>query len=92
MPRKKKKVERHYPENWTISYEYQVEDSGRHLTPGTELSIVGERGRFTFVKHVKTPTSEWLDVIGGVKNTKMFRSFSIDRVKRVHWKKKLRSK
>lgn len=89
MPRRKKKKEAVYPEGWDVAFEYQI--NGRNLEPGTEVSIKNERGRFKFVKYVRKGDSEWIDVIGGPTNTKMFRSFSVDRVKTVHWKKKLRS-
>ena len=62
MGRRKKKKEIEYPEGWSVSFEYQA--NGRNLQPGTELSIKNERGRFKFVKHVKTENSEWIDVIG----------------------------
>lgn len=90
MPRRKKVKEITYPEGWEVSFEYQV--NGRNLEPGTEVSIKNERGRFSFVKHVKTENSEWIDVIGGPPRVKMFRSFAIDKVKTVHWKKKMRQK
>lgn len=60
---------------------------GRKVEPGTELSIVGEgRMRFhSFVKNLDTGT-EWVDCID---KKKQFRSFHVDRVKRVHYKNKL---
>lgn len=90
MPRRKKKKEIEYPEGWEVSFEYQA--NGRHLEPGTELSIRNERGRFKFIKHVRTENSEWVDVIGGSPKMKMFRSFSVDRIKTVHWKNKIKSR
>lgn len=59
----------------------------RNVEPGTELSIEGERGRFRFLRLVNSETSEWIDVVD--KDHKI-RSFYPDRVKRVHYKKKLR--
>ena len=61
--------------------------NGRHLERGTEVSISGERGRFRFFQAVSSGKSEWIDVID--KDRKV-RSFYPDRVKRVHYKKKLR--
>lgn len=90
MPRKRKKsnsLEEVHPD-WVVSESIQIH--GRNVVSGTELSIASERGRFRFIKHVSTPTSEWIDVIGGVKGVRMFRSFRVERVKRVHWKNKLR--
>lgn len=81
---------RHDPSaGWTRSTEYRV--NGRVLTPGTEVSIRGERGRFRFQCHVRTEAgTEWLDFIGGSKGVVMFRAFHEDRVRTVHYKKKLR--
>ena len=74
--------------DWTVSDEIQVH--GRKVSRGTELSIISERGRFRFVKHVRTPTAEWIDVIGGMKGVSMYRSFRVDKIRTVHWKNKLR--
>lgn len=74
--------------DWVVSDKIQI--NGRHVTAGTELSITGERGRFKFLKHTKTPTAEWIDVIGGPNNYRTMRSFRPDRVRRVHWKNKMR--
>ncbi len=64
--------------------------NGRHVEPGTELSIRGERGRFKFVAHVLTDSGEWLDVWGGTDGQQAFRAFALDRVTTVHTKPKLR--
>lgn len=74
--------------DWVISDKIQI--NGRYLTEGTEVSIFEIRGRFRFIKHVQTPTAEWIDVIGGPSGHKTFRSFRTDQVKRVHWKNKMR--
>lgn len=91
MGRRKKKRSADIAEihpDWVISEEVQI--NGRNVVAGTELSITSERGRFKFVKHVQTPTAEWIDVIGGPERYKVFRSFRTDRVKRVHWKNRMR--
>lgn len=92
MARKKKvAVKEDDPsKDWVRSDTFMV--NGRHLVRGTELSIQNERGRFKFVQHVYNPSLdvEWIDVIGGKKGVKEFRAFRPERVKRVHWKKKLR--
>lgn len=90
MGKRRKKpqtVEEAHPD-WVVSDHIQV--NGRHVSAGTELSIHDERGRFRFIKHVKTPTAEWIDVVGGTTGHKSYRSFRPDRVKRVHWKNKMR--
>lgn len=70
--------------DWTVSTTWKS-PSGRILTPGTELSIRGERGRFRFVKHVKRPNGvEWIDVWGGRGNVESFRSFRPEAIRRVH--------
>lgn len=74
--------------DWVISEEIQI--NGRNVVAGTELSVTSERGRFKFIKHVQTPTAEWIDVVGGSSGHKSFRSFRPERVKRVHWKNKMR--
>jgi hypothetical protein len=90
MTRKKKvmpTLEDVHPE-WIIFDEIQI--NGRNIMSGTEISITSEKGRFRFIKYVKTPSAEWIDVIGGPKGSKMFRSFRPEQVKTVHWKNKLR--
>ena len=81
MPRRKHCPSR-LPEGWVKTREFKW--NGRHISPGTVLSIKGERGRFRFIAHIKTPTSEWIDVIGGVKGVDMWRSFYPDRIRTVH--------
>lgn len=73
---------------WVVTESVKI--NGRLVEPKTELSIRGESGRFLFVKHVKTPDSEWIDVIGGKSGYKMFRSFEVDKVKTVHYKNRTR--
>jgi hypothetical protein len=91
MGRTKKKrsnsLEEVHPD-WIVSDEIQVH--GRKVSKGTELSIISERGRFRFVKHVRTPTAEWIDVVGGMKGVSMSRSFRVEKIKTVHWKNRLR--
>ena len=77
-----RKVTPVYPPDWVVSFEMQW--NGRHIHPGTELSIKGESGRFRFIKHVSTSTSEWIDVVGGRKGVKTLRSFRPKRIKTVH--------
>jgi hypothetical protein len=69
---------------WTIQTEMQI--NGRNVSEGTELKIRGVRGRFRFIKHVKTETTEWIDVWGGPKGAENWRSFPLDMVKTVHVK------
>ncbi|AOT25427.1 hypothetical protein KIP29_gp29 [Mycobacterium phage BabyRay] len=57
----------------------------RHLEPGTEVSIQGERGRFRFVKASTTSAGKTvLDFIGGPAGHEQWRSFYPERVKTVH--------
>ncbi len=68
-------------------YETEIQIHGRNVTPGTELKIVGERGRFRFQQQVTNHNGvSWIDVWGGPKGMESLRSFRIDRVKRVHYK------
>ena len=65
---------------------------GRLLQPGTELSIVGQRGRFAFIDATRTDGGALvLNVKGGPSGREMLRSFYADRVKRVHNIQKLRT-
>lgn len=75
-----------HPDHWKVTEE--IKFNGRSVSKGTELSIKGHPGRFLFIKHVKTPNSEWIDVVGGTKGYKMMRSFRVDSVKTVHYKNK----
>lgn len=72
-------------DNWQISTSIQI--NNRHVEPGTELKIAGERGRFRFIKHVITDTGkEWVDVWGGPAKAEQWRSFKLEQVKTVHYK------
>jgi hypothetical protein len=71
-------------DSWVYSEEIQV--NGRNVTHGTELKIAGQRGRFRFLRHIKTETTEWVDVWGGPKGAENWRSYSLDKIKRVHYK------
>jgi len=91
MARKKQAVKDGDPsEKWVISESILV--NGRHVDAGTELTIKDERGRFKFVRHVYNPhlDVEWVDVVGGAKGARQYRSFRQDRIKRVHYKNKMR--
>ena len=92
MGRKKKVAEKQDDPsaNWIISETTQIHN--RNVEKGTELSIQGERGRFHFLRYVYNPNIdvEWIDVVGGKKGVREFRSFRPQRVKRVHWKRKMR--
>ena len=85
MGRRRKVEKRDNPsKDWVINEEMQV--NGRHIQKGTELKIEGEWGRFRFIKHVVTPTAEWVDVWGGIKHREQMRSFRVEQIKRVHYK------
>ena len=71
------------PPDWHVSETATV--NGRTVTPGTELSVAGVRGRVTFVQHVRRDDgTEWVDVIqpgrGG------WRSFRPAQIRTVHRK------
>lgn len=69
--------------DWTLSTEYR--HNGRILTPGTEVSVIGLRGRYRFVKHVSRPNGvEWVDLWGGPGKEESFRSVRPERIRRVH--------
>ena len=60
--------------------------NGRHLEPGTEVSIHGEGGtRFLFIQAVTTPSgASWLDFFEPDGSAARYRSFYASRVRRVH--------
>lgn len=78
-----RKLKKNLPADW---HEHDhAEANGRRITPGTEVSIRGERGRFRFLKRVTRDSgAEWLDFWGGPKGCEAWRSFSADQVRRVH--------
>jgi hypothetical protein len=83
MAKRRTKNERTFPEHWRVSTETTI--NGRRVTPGTELSIRGVRGRFRFVQYVEVEGGRsWVDVIGGPANYKLQRSFGVEQVKTVH--------
>ncbi len=88
MGRKKKDTTPAAPKpNDTWVYETQIQINGRNVTPGTELKISGERGRFRFMQLVTNHNGVvWIDVWGGPKGSENCRSFRLDRVRRVHYK------
>jgi hypothetical protein len=72
-----------YPAGWHVADETTL--NGHAVTPGTELSIRGERGRFRFLRHITVDGgADWLDVYGGPKGAEQLRSFYPERVKTVH--------
>lgn len=69
--------------DWTITTEWT--HNGRHVAPGTELKIAGERGRYRFLRHVSRANGvEWVDVLGGPAGQEAFRAFRPARVTTVH--------
>lgn len=69
----------------TATCDWTVQDTvclnGFVLRPGTELAILGERGKFKFLRYVTRPDGHcWIDVIGGPAGVTKFRSFRPARV------------
>lgn len=85
MQRKPMKKHNPLPSHWVVADSVKV--NGRYLTPGTEVRIRGERGRFRFERHVRSTTTEWIDVRT---SDGRFRAFDVARVKTVHTTKRLR--
>jgi hypothetical protein len=72
-----------YPIRWKVTEETTL--NGHHVTPGTELSVRGERGRFRFLRRIDNGNgADWIDVYGGPKGSEQLRSFYPERVKTVH--------
>lgn len=88
MGRKRKQVGPAEPcpnADWVYATEIQI--NGRNVSAGTELKITGERGRYRFIRQVTTDKGvEWIDVWGGTKGAEQWRSFRLEKVKRVHYK------
>lgn len=61
--------------------------NGRHIEPGTELSVHGEPGRFIF----RWLTGEHLTCWGGRQGREKYRTFRTDQIKTVHTKPKTRN-
>jgi len=83
MTKRKAKTESNLPDHWTVTTEATA--NGRRITPGTELSFKGVKGRFKFHRMVTLDDGRsWIDVFGGPENHEMLRSFGLDRIKTVH--------
>jgi hypothetical protein len=70
-----------------IKVEYLEEAfvNGRHIKPGTEVSISRERGRFRFINATMTSQGQLvLNFVGGAPGREALRSFYPERVRRVH--------
>ena len=87
MPRRKATKTAPLPEGWKV--ETTVRLNHQLVTPGTELSVKGIRGRVRFIKQVTTSTATWIDVFD---RDAHFRSVRPAAVKRVHRISKLRPK
>jgi hypothetical protein len=86
VPRKRQ-YRRPLPEGWTVTTETSVH--GRHLVPGTEVSVFGRRGRARFRRRVDTPTSMWLELWSASQG--MFWFVTPEQIKRVHVRRKMRA-
>jgi hypothetical protein len=77
------KTKSNLPPDWHEFFDAKIH--GRAILPGTEVSIIGKRGRFRFVRRiVKDDGSEWLDFWGGKKGVESWRSFTPESIKTVH--------
>lgn len=84
----------HRPANahWIVSETVKV--NGRIVSPGVEVKVSGEPGRFVFLRHVLNPANnaEWIDVVGGPKGVERTRAFRPHRIVTVHRTRKARPK
>lgn len=62
--------------------------NNRWLERGTEFSVHGVSGRFKFFAYNERDHS--VTCYGGKQGHGMWRSFKVDRIKRIHWKPKMR--
>lgn len=75
----------------TFTRDLEWRHNGRHVNPGTELSVQGERGRYRFVAHTMNEQGdEWIDCYGGPAGYASWRSFAPERIRTVHAKEKTR--
>lgn len=88
MVTRRKKYDVPLPEGWEVSTATQVH--GRHLTPGMEVSVVGLRGRFRFVKRVDTEKGSWLVLWGGKTGKEKYHHVDPEKVRTVHRLTKMR--
>lgn len=69
------------------AYTYEMED-GTILEPGVEFTLLGEKGKkYSFIKHVVTETSEWIDCFGGTYAKQQSRAILPERINKVLKKK-----
>lgn len=76
------------PEGWVRTEEVKLPGLAP-LSPGVEVSIRGERGRWVFHHLTEAPRGSWVTVTGG--HYGHWRSFDPSRVKTVHRTRKLRT-
>ena len=68
-----------------VEYLEEAFVNGRHIKPGTEVSITKERGRFRFINASMTSQGRLvLNFVGGASGREALRSFYPERVRRVH--------
>lgn len=85
MHKKKQSNSSALPAHWRVADTVKV--NGRFLTPGTEVRIAGERGRFRFERFVESERTTWIDVRT---HDGRFRAFDPARVRTVHLTKRMR--
>ena len=87
MPKvKKAKVPVQPPEGWVIENHFTLSPQVT-LYSGDKCRVKGERGVFTFKRHVVNtkfnPISEWVDVYGGSYGREQYRSLPVERIKHI---------
>ena len=85
ITRKKGRPLQQWPAHWTITDSANVR--GRWMRPGTEFSVTGKRGRFRFIRHVSTATSEWVDGFGA---DQQWHSIHVSRIRVIHVSRRMR--
>jgi len=78
--------------NWTRSRCIKL-DGLAELSEGMEITVRGERGRFSFIEHVVSPRGDWVTCYGPVTGgygRSQIRSFDPTRIKTVHRNQKAR--
>ena len=87
MPKvKKAKTTPPPPKGWVIENFLYISPQVT-LQTGDKCKVKGERGVFTFKRHIVntnfTPVEEWVDVYGGAYGREQYRSMPVNKIKHI---------
>lgn len=92
MPKvRKSKVPVTPPDGWVIE-DFLYISPQVTLHAGDKCKVTGERGTFTFKRHVVNtkynPIEEWVDVFGGSYGREQYRSVAVNKIKHIPKRRK----